>query len=392
MGSSSSKQSIARIDFSSETPNEAPKYILGPISLTVHESNIYDKFVIVIGDQHVKNADCQGANPISLTKFIQDLIQSTTDIIDIHLEIRYHLDKTKPFDRHDDVPDITYFKDINTAFYNCLQPDKTLCPYRNARFHYSDIRDKNFYKHMKPYGAILETATTVSNIRLLLDIASTISESDPTNIWAINGLKEEMKTLMKCMKMMLSDMETFDETLAGILQHLKITRQLDNIDIETRLVITDIFLNYPLGMFRTGLKNSKDIILTRSQQLMPFLDYFVPAFLEIDDNDIESLHFMLTQYKNYKPALLNFYILLHDFETRLMDFYIIARIFRHFRNGSVSKNIIIYVGDVHAEIYRHIFDKLKFSQIFQTRSKDISPQAKYTQCIKINNLPLHWRQ
>lgn len=85
--------------------------------------------VYLLGDAHLHQHTC--LNGISIYKFLRHLADNTDQFLQIFIEIDY-LSRDQP-------RSITL--DIETDYIRqCLQPDKSICPYKTTQFHYVDIR------------------------------------------------------------------------------------------------------------------------------------------------------------------------------------------------------------------------------------------------------------
>lgn len=53
-----------------------------------------------------------------------------------------------------------------------------------------------------------------------------------------------------------------------------------------------------------------------------------------------------------------------SYQLHFMDMYLMARVLRHFQDGTTPRNIIIYVGDHHADTYRKFLARLGARRLF----------------------------
>lgn len=225
--------------------------------------------------------------------------------------------------------DSDYLTNLRIFFNECFNTD--ICPYNNVRFHYSDIR-----------LSINETK--------FYDIFISI----------YNMMKQKIQ-LTK---------EFIDTDIVKIIKesHVvsKIYKQIDNVNNNDKKIINDHFkplVDSSLLMINI-YKNNVDV-----NEPNDFLNNKI--FIEFC-----------------------FYFFLY-----LMDYYLISRLMRSYTkngridNDSKSKNVIIYVGDSHAQNYQVILKKLGFSMINKQRQKSHfykngSDDGTY-QCINLKgfNLP-----
>lgn len=221
-----------------------------------------------------------------------------------------------------------YLFDLEVFFNECF--NTKICPYINIRFHYSDIRN--------PFNE-----TEFSRIFM-------------TFYHMIKG-KQQLTQ------------EFIDTDIVTIIKqsHVvsKIYKQIDNVNNNDKKIINDHFkplVDSSLLMINI-YKNNVDVKETND-----FLNNKI--FIEFC-----------------------FYFFLY-----LMDYYLISRLMRSYTkngridNDSKSKNVIIYVGDYHAQNYQVILKKLGFNMINKQRQKSHfykhgSDDGTY-QCINLKGFKL----
>lgn len=286
-------------------------YVTGPISLT--EIILPDKHLHIFGDVHTKAPHCLlNDNTISIDDFIEDIIINNSDkIIDFFLEIDFPNDlrnekynilpaklRNVPIgtikDDHWYLPSPDYLTDLYHKFYNCFQSDKRYCEYPNLRAHYTDIR-------------------SFGSLRVIMDYIQQVKKFH-TEYLKYNyriDLRKHMKTIVDDGRKIIASLPF---SINDVYKSPKIEKQLDHISND------DIF-NAIHNYFDSIIWNH---LLTAEQ-----------AFRSYDE------------LSTFEDIILGINAL-HSYATRLVDVYILGRMFRHF-DSYTSKNIIIYVGDDHAK-------------------------------------------
>jgi len=123
-----------------KTPPKPKDFRLeGPYTLTEWTSKKRGVHIFLFGDKHVLDSVCPaGVRPTqNFVDFIKDTIVSNRDkTIDIYVEELFKTDSFRGFGFSDN-----YMVRTRTAFKECLERNKSKCPYKNTRFHYTDVRN-----------------------------------------------------------------------------------------------------------------------------------------------------------------------------------------------------------------------------------------------------------
>ena len=106
--------------------------IAGPVSLyeIIVPTPKGNKHIYAFGDIHVKETTCPNSTK-DITDFITETINNNQDkIIDLYVEVAFK----EPWKTNK-----SYLEDMGRIFSDCYL-QRPGCPFKNARFHYVDIR------------------------------------------------------------------------------------------------------------------------------------------------------------------------------------------------------------------------------------------------------------
>ena len=236
----------------------------------------------------------------------------------------------------------------------CLELEKK-CQYPNIRFHNTDIRK---VRNNLPFIVILSQVIN----QLYYNIEEKNLEMYKNHIILVLDIlmihyKKDVKEYSK-----IKTHEQLLEYLMEIYSKFKFSKQYNHIsDEEVKSIL-----------IKNLLESLKKIDLK-------IISYY--HILKLMSN------IPLSKFPN-EQTIKNINILSDNFQllmAPLMDTYLLARIFRKFKkveyqNSNQPENIIIYVGNYHANIYRNILDKLNFKTQFSTNSNE----GEF--CVNISNL------
>lgn len=337
-------------------------------TLSYHTSTKYNKKIYIFGEQHYVDETCT-VDKCNILKFITNNIINIPKFIDVFLEMSYI---TKDYKETYEEYKYRYDKKFKKAildtfklkFYNCFTKNK--CKYPNIRFHYTDIRNATIKNH--PYFITLDAY--IYNI--LLFFSGIITEDNL--ISSLNILKNLLTNdLYKNERINFNNHITSHKKLIEYL--LQIYSQF-KLEKQQKYIIYDDVKNILLEYFNDTISkiNLSHLNLTDMLNLINSFGEFIKTkeFNKFDVS-IKKIH----QYAKTWAYL----------TVPLMDIYLFSRLFRNFEKikykySDEPKNIIIYVGDEHADRYRKMLEKLKFNQDFyQTKRNKFNDS-----CINISNL------
>lgn len=387
------------------------QYIEGPVTLTEHVSTKYNMRIYNFGDHHVHEGKCPpNVRRLPIDRFITLLVaMKDPEFVDLYLETHYR-DRTMKFI---DPPESNsyYLGNVIKAFWTCLQRRKGVCHLPNLRAHYVDIRRT--------------TLTYIDRLSTVRDKLEEFSEAEKP----IAGFARYIEDSRKLFKV----------PIATYVQQSKIPKQLANIsDEKTRLIIETHFMeklqqsqvtetdlkelltladeettqHLRLNTLKSELNTLKSELKTyesnyhRSLQRVEFLKS-EQALKELgpEQREVEltkesnttlkegnQMVNLMKQVNEFDIGVIKslFFQRLHlfsrkllKFGTYLMDFYLVARLFRNFeeKEGTYqARNVILYTGDAHAEDYREVFDKLGLTVPHRTVSEG---KDNTYQCINV---------
>ncbi|CAH6418827.1 Hypothetical protein POVN_LOCUS550 [uncultured virus] len=321
------------------TPKIFYKYLQGPVDLTRHVSSKYNKDILVMGDEHVlggKPCSVNSRETITLNSFLGYNILSTGKTVDVYLEIDYI---TSFFQGRAPLLE-SYLKDAAAHFSGCLTYTKTACQYSNARVHYTDSR-------------FVSDAFTQLWLALKLAVEPGKQEQGYTSLkYVLETARPELKTL-------LADAKSVQNWFDTIMHKTRIEKQIRNIKDE-----------HIRSFFTRALENEMSYLVTNRFGGLTYDKLMQAATEKKADGIVAAWGNLLYTSVTY------------------MDLYLMARVFRSFRQvaGKRSEDpqrIIIYAGYLHADRYRKYLNTLgSFATTYTAKKTDVF------QCLDISTLPL----
>lgn len=339
------------------------KYIHGPVSLTQHYSKVYDKHIYIFGDIHVNQLKpCSPNTSMHIIDFILNYIRWNYDtnnqITDIFLETgKFSRDCPKGGVISCDMPQYQPcpIAEVIDFFRNFLRYDKSKIENQfdikdKCRFHYADIRHSSTDDDVRfifpSFGFISELKQVINDLAVSFQGCC---QSDSEVKDAIDGTKQ------------------INEFLSEIL--IELNREINN-EYETTILqtgldkelskLSNIYPNMSEELrYMTNKKHSTIIsIIQKIEQLTNNLDELVTKNIIACSQDYECLSTVIKKYINYIVEIIVQLTELESYYIQLfMDEYLLARIFKN----PEFKDIIIYVGNNHAERYRNFLKGLQFN-------------------------------
>ena len=351
---------LSLIDNYSKQKTPVPKYIAGPISMSVHWNSQYQLYIYVIGELHDTKTDCRlyrekgqtPSNTMLIEDFLEQLISTTPAFLDIYIEwIKSMKDAYNQGDR---------LHEIYIKLGECLEystRDNTKCEL--ARLHYVDIRQ---------------------------DINSSIYEK-------------------------INDLSYADI----ILNSFKITYKFINNNKRLKTILnilnTDSLTKYE-DFFRQQIRQNKMVVkeLNKSFLGKDIESYFTEVLVGIALNTRklirESISVLLnpkSSDEDLRQALIILVPILVEINTSVMDTYTLSRIFKKFdvtkpkaKYQSTTNyqpesphNIIIYAGQFHCYNYRKFLEYIQSEEIGFAGSRAVIPKdSMIKNCIDISSFPM----
>ena len=337
-----------------------PIYIRGPVLLDEFVSRSRGIHIYSFGDRHVAGKSfCPGKirTKMPIDQLIEETIKAHPGrTIDIFVEKDYSfLDKTTP------KIEPCYLRDVQTRFRDCLKFDKSKSKYRNARFHYVDIRLKDVfatYKTMWKLGWFPYKYAEIQN------------DPDPR---ALEKYFSRAQVLVAEFQIWVPDVRDGRSYVIKpkILQKSKIQKQLDNIkDGQLRSTIAIYF--------------ARKIGTLVNLVIGPDLNRLVANTKKTDfDVDREKIFDALDVIYRYCAQVM----------ASFQDFYTLARMFRSYEkskggySSEPARLIILYLGGMHSrDIAKFLHEEIEVSLVQSVVS---NKEFQDFQCLEMRSeLPL----
>ena len=357
-----------------KTNKPFPDFIGGPSSLTFHWSDKYQRQIYIFGEYHSSDIDCQKDEDseciIPVEIFFDDLFKNTNAFIDIFFEFPSYY-KQDLYGAETCYLDNDFrLSELFKKFNNCVHyKTRGHDDCRLARAHYFDIRIQS--EKVINYDDILWYERIVEDILNAYD-----SEEEQRKkfllIYKLIDLVPKFRTILENL-----NKEGFWRR--QIRENKLINKELDKIEYpEIKEKILDFV--------------EKKVVKEAKKDIIYFQTY-VPDIL----NDVSSPYEVLTAYKQ-----INLCIFVPC--ARISDAYTLARMFKKFNMKELqekgyegdtdqpdeARNIIIYAGNAHSELYRKFLEKkLGFEKINQIgnlkKNKYFPVSSQYKNCIDMRN-------
>lgn len=342
--------------------------VSGVYSFQVLYSSKYDKLVIMVGEEHTysENKMCKKES-INSSEFVKEMLKSTSKKQDVFIEDVYMPHVTAKGDRFS-------FNVMNTSFMgqfiydnkelNCMTNDRQNsidCKeygVNHVRFHRADIRPTEIYDN-----------TIVGYLNLIFSTYSVLLDrkTDPSFISRASTVyKYITKNFTK-----YNDIELIKKEITDLVKLVKIQKQLDSIS--DPLVRKEIMRILEPIIHPTN----RCLNLLRPQELLKILDVFMNTPIKTDSSTATSLNPSTHHFIKIKDC--------HDGITlAMMDGYLLARLFKtHINPDDTPKNVIIYAGGAHTELYTNVLKSIGFTVLFD------APKLN-SLCVDLSGLKIKW--
>jgi hypothetical protein len=311
-------------------------YIQGPIGLAQDFSRKYNKMIYTFGDLHLHLPDCvfpAKAKVKQIDEYLRDVVISNPDkIIDIFVEATFISELKK--DRSNLTEGKGYLAQVMQTWDNCLQVDKTLCPYKNVRMHYVDVRNA-------AANAIYSQEKLDSDIEVIYNTWDFRNEHFPGKAMDLDDQDSFKLAIDQLAEDAVNYSSQHFKTLQMQAEALKIYTQLNHVkDPKLRQAIENYFLTN--GYYKEKVTGEE---ITQVVKQLRAIDLKKPLDLG-DRKAIERL---------FRKAIYA--------ESWLVDAYAMGRLFRSYENGEETRFAIFYLGDTHVLRYRQFFRLLDFERI-----------------------------
>lgn len=350
------------------------KFISGPMSLTQHWSETYEKMIYIFGEWHGHKEACgkESLNRINIQDYLLELFKNTDVFIDFYLEVA-EKDKLNTWLTWV-MPD--YISKLRSTFNECVHStERHNKKCRLIRAHYIDVR--------------VPRIDSVSVSRHILKIQHNLLVIQSTG-WVRSSWLKKIKNSIE---------ELALKTKKDVTKLLTATYEQ-----ETKKEIDRV---YP--------KKMKFIIKKyMSETIKNLVSTYWSDFLYLSESIVESI----SEYTLGKISKSKLMIVLNEYSdvvismlSPMVDIYTISRIFKKFNTTRspgrgktgflfwqkpVDKweqpvepsNIIIYVGNYHAERLRKFFSMIGFQTLYSGREAkgDISRDVR-SRCLDMGGVP-----
>jgi hypothetical protein len=347
----------------SDKQRPMPRFIGGPINLTVHYSKEYNKMIYIFGEEHSDIVDCDirfgdesskeewdkpNSKKMRVEYFLSEFIRTTDVFLDIFFEFPVVPKETgKYHDKYDNFPD-GRLKNLRDTFKECLQRDTRTEVCSLARIHYFDTRLEDYEGSVKTSNQLTYFNLAVYNIFDNFFEDEQIKQlkimiHDP----GIKGLLDELaekdeKKFKRIWFFFLTDISHNAKELDRLEKDPEMQHKILSF---IRKKITKTAMKY-----KKKINDSVNIIFNNDKYTV---SEFVDAFKLVND-------------------------ILFSIGAHFADLYTLLRVFKTFNLSEMKQkayseatdqpdkahNIIIYAGDAHSQTYRKFLeDVLHFDKI-----------------------------
>ena len=342
-----------------------PKYIAGPVSLTLFWSSKYQLYVYVFGEFHSPYTDCEKYlnhvpnDSMKIETFLEKLMTTTSAFLDVFVEWSPAIDK------------IAVYPKVGLSRINAIYDKLQKC------IHYSTRHDKDcdlarlHWVDVRKGDVSSSTLNDLSYVRAYL-----IHKTDYLD--ASNGAKTAKSILKSDKRMSEILQELITPSLTKYKQFIK-KQVTQSVLVQKELAQT--FLRKEIEKFCT------EELIKEALKSRELFQRYIPILLDDKSTD-----------EKIESALLGLSMATIMVNSVMMDFYSLSRIFKKFNiQKSKSKqttrvdqpesphNLIIYAGDTHSIRYRKFFDSLGAKRIAHVNNRGTS---SINNCIDISNFPM----
>jgi hypothetical protein len=356
---------ISLINNYADNKTPIPKYIAGPLSLTLFWSSKYQLYVYVFGEFHSTNTDCDKYlkyvpdDTMTIETFLEKLMTTTPAFLDVFVEWSPAIDKIAVFSKVGLNRINSIYERLQKCIHYSTRHDKD-CDL--ARLHWVDVRKGDVSS---------STLNDLSYVRAYLIHKTDYLDATNTATTLRRILKDNQR-----MRKILEELITPSLTKYKNFMKKQVT-QSDLVQKE----LAKTFLRKEIEKFCT------EELIKEGLKTRELFQRYIPTLLDDKSTD-----------QKIESALLGLNMATVSVNALMMDFYALSRIFKKFNiQRSKSKqatridqpesphNLIIYAGDSHSVRYRKFFDSLGATRIAHVNNRDTST---INNCIDITNFPM----
>jgi hypothetical protein len=337
-----------------------PDFIGGPTNLTVHYSSRYNKLIYIFGEHHLDTVECdmvgstlvKDPNIMNIEHFLSKMFETTDAFIDLFLEVSAYKQKSAGYENDTNpIGPGSRFYYLFETFKDCIQKrtrHDSKCGL--GRVHYFDIRRI----HLTDYH---EVVLYVSGIMRQINIYNKYTHKNEQ----IHSMRESVEDphFKSIFTFLLEqDQKTITDFFIKIcFENSYNKKELDRVEEPMKTLISEFIIKEITNKVERYMIVLKDPVKLRLGAGL----YSMPEIL-LKGKLIEDIHFVsaYTHISNFLTYIL----------TNIPDVYLLSRLFKIFdiHNIDADKeaykdaitgdqpktptNVIIYVGDEHAQRYR----------------------------------------
>ena len=342
------------------------KLLQGPVTLRKFTSSTLPHIIYIFGDSHLVNSSCPNEYPVN--KLIVDLTNKLPFFLDIFVEGSYVYKSGITRDTlGTSILKNSYLERVLSEFSkDCFTHLKKNCNFSTSRIHYTDMR---FFFNSKVEENLFTLLLRLISHNLIGKIKGDTSVEFKNNIKKIKYFFERDKDMLK--KYLFDKKELLNLITLGI-RHKRTIKQIKNIPSSDIADILEKYMEEGIAKFVFNIA------------------------ININENKRQG-------EISYEQSSVNLFRIMEkiiEFYTIYMDVYLVARIFRTFRQipnkySEPAYNSIVYVGNNHAKNYEELLKRIGFNMVyFQENNletiKDIMErsQNQQFQCLDLKDLPM----
>ena len=354
-------------------------YIGGPMTLTCHWSDTYQKLIYIFGETHKEYTDCSkfpknqgfGRNEEQSGMPIETYLKNLTEINDIFLDIFIEISAYKPKNLYYSIPlsetkfANTRLSKIGTEFAACMDgTDRNIKNCSRSRIHYIDIRtiEDESHESLDPISNFIESVLD------LLSIRRTVTENQRRNALLSFATSDYGQYVMNGFSLAKDNPNFLDFWNGMISNNYYVKKELDHCDKQ----MTETISNFIKKEIQLALDAKID---SETESNLNYINTLSKILIETNTDEIEDLTII-----QYFKALITYAI---EINFVIVDCYILCRIFKKFNlqpenpqkrrstdEPETPSNIIIYAGDDHCIIYRKFLKEIGFTLIADIGSRN----------------------
>jgi len=394
-----------------ENPEADPKtqkpvanFIGGPYTLTLQWSAEYKKLIYIFGETHDKINDCPEEDQIiQIDDYIEQLYKNGDIFCDFYIESGEVFKKKWPYVSRSD-PELNLNRTRN-KFKDCFDDINSLdC--RKGRVHYFDIRNMYNFNYISISYFCLEYYyfSETTNKKVYLDNLTVLFNDDKVlqmfiDISTMNSPEEFIEYLKKDFQAnYLFEKELRRSTIA-IGEEIKIF--FDKLIEDSKEIIKSIkFMESVKELFE---KLNNDFVISGKYDFGSLIKYYEGRKDDEEYEEYEDNYHPLNVSYNRIRYLLDIILdLLLYLNCYLIDVYLLGRVFKIFDIDTIDekkqritdepeepRNIIIYAGNLHSNVYRNFLQKVGFEVIALAGPdwRKSETRTGYNYCIDMRNFP-----